>query len=220
MGWRKRLGTGVAVLAAATAAVGVLHMPFARGLLMRAGGCPFGQATLAQLEPARLAAVRSTRGSEAAPVRPALGFDLDRTTRKDLDAWADRAHVSCGEVREGLVFCKDVPAAALGMPAADGPVQELHLGFNTQGHLVDVATMRMHVARTETVRDVEKQLEAQVGAPHRTSGAFDDAHLAAEGPASLASTQYHYRDYVAEVMAARFSGDGLVLREHYMSAND
>jgi hypothetical protein len=220
MGWRRPLGTGVAVLAVATVAVGVLHMPFARALLVRAGGCPFGRATLAELEPARLAAIRCKRGTAAAPSRPALGFDLDRTARKDVDAWAERVHVACEEVREGLLTCNDVPASTLGLPAADGPIQKLSLGFNTHGHLVDVSTMRMHLARTETVRDVERSLEAQVGVPHQSSGAFDDAHLTAEGPASLASTRYRYRDYFAEVIAARFSSDGLVLREHYMSAND
>jgi hypothetical protein len=195
-------------------------MPFARGLLMRAGGCPFGQARLAEIEPVRMAAVRSERGTELAPIRPALGFELDRTTRKDVDAWADRAHVSCDEVREGVVSCKDVPAAFLGAAGEDAPVQELHFGFNTRGRLVDVATTRMHVARAATVREIEKNLEAKVGAPHQTTGAFDDAHLALEGPGSLASTRYRYRDYFAEVIAARFSGNGLVLREHYMSAND
>ena len=217
---KKRILVAAGALTAVVAAAGVAHMPFARGLLMRLGGCPFGSARLADVEPARRAAIAGERGLTPAPARPALGFDLDRTTRQDARAWADREHVTCHDVREGLVQCQDVAASALGLPEVDGPVGELSLGFDTRGRLVDVSTMRLHVAAVDGVRDIEGRLEAQIGTPHQRSGSFDEKHLALEGAYGLSSSRYRYRDYFAEVIAMRFASDGLVLREHYMSAND
>jgi hypothetical protein len=206
-------------LAAVVAAIGAMHMPFARDWLMSVGGCPVGHAPLAELEPARRAAMQSEKGVDAAPARPALGFELDKTTRADQRMWTDRSNVSCDEVREGLVLCKDVPSAALGLPEADGPVSELHLGFDTRGILVDIATMRMHTSASH-VQDIESRLEAQIGGPHQKSGSFDPVHLALSGAESLSSVRYRYNDYFAEVIAMRFQVDGLVLREHYASVND
>jgi hypothetical protein len=215
----KRWLGGIGTLATSVGLIGVLHMPFARSFLMDLGGCPVGHASLAQLEPARNAAIATEKGAVAAqaPMRPALGFALGKTTRADTEAWADRSHVSCDGVREGLVLCKDVPSSALGLPASDGKVGELHFGFDTHGLLVDVSTMRMHAEATPAA-DIEKRLEAQVGAPQQRTGSFDGPHLAANG--ALSSVRYRYRDYFAEVIAMRFKGDGLVVREHYMSAND
>jgi len=194
-------------------------MPFARRLLMRVGGCPVGNATLAEMEPTTRALIHAERGASPAPARPALGFDLDKTTRADVDAWADRSHVSCREKREGLVFCKNVPAAALAIPDADGPVSEVHLGFDTKGLLKDVATMRMN-STPRPAQDIVARLEAEVGPPQEKIGSFDDAHLAQMGPMGLSSFKYKYSDYIAELLAMRFKESGLVVREHYMSAND
>ena len=210
---------GLGALATSVGLVGLLHMPFARRLLMRVGGCPVGNASLAEMEPAVRSAVHAARGKDPAPSRPALGFDLDRTTRADADAWASRVHVSCHQEREGLVFCDNVPASALGLPDEDGPVSEVHLGFDTKGVLKDVATMRMN-ASSAPARDIEARLVAQVGEPQEKQGSFDDATLARSGVESLASVKYRYSDYLAELMAMRFQASGLVVREHYKSAND
>jgi hypothetical protein len=216
---QRKLWVGaIGALTTTVGLVGVLHMPCARGLLMRIGGCPVGRASLAEMEPARRAAINGERGVAIAPSRPALGFNLDKTTRAETRAWAKRSHISCDEVREGLVGCKNVPASALGLPEADGPVSELNFGFNTKGVLVDVSTMRMHVD-PRPVQDIEARLEAQVGEPQQRSGSFDGANLTQENP-DISTVRYRYRDYFAEVIAMRFQADGLVLREHYMSAND
>jgi len=216
----RRLVVGaVGTVAATVGLIGMLHMPFARGLLMRLGGCPVGNASLAEMEPRRHEIVDKERGATPAPARPALGFTLDKTTHAELDAWAERSHVSCREERKALVFCKDVPAAALGLPDVDGPVSEVHFGFYTKGTLFDVSTIR-NEATPRKAQEVESRLEAQVGPPQQKSGSFDDAHLALAGIRSLASVSYKYRDYFAEVIAMRFQEGGLVVREHFMSAND
>jgi hypothetical protein len=183
------------------------------------GGCPVGNASLAEMEPALVPVIHGLRGKAPAPARPALGFELDKTTRADAEAWASRSHVSCHEEREGLVFCNNVPASALGIPEADGPVSELHLGFNTKGVLKDVATMRMNTPPQRAI-DVTATLEKAVGAPQEHNGTFDEAHLALPGALGLSSVTYRYSDYIAEISAMRFQASGLVVREHYKSAND
>jgi hypothetical protein len=62
------------------------------------------------------------------------------------------------------------------------------------------------------------RLSAEVGPPH--GGSADESRLALANGNALTSVRYRYRDYVAEVVAMRSSPDGLVLREHYMSARD
>ena len=50
-------------------------------------------------------------------------------------------------------------------------------------------------------------------------GSFDDAHLAVHGAQGMGTLTYRYSDYIAELTAMRFQ-TGLVVREHYRSAND
>ena len=217
----KRLLIGATGIVATTVGlVGVLHMPFARNLLMDIGGCPVGHASLAELEPAIKAAQQAQRGTDAAPARPALGFTLDKTTRADAVAWAERAHVSCKDQREGLFFCYDVPAAAVGLDEADGPVSEVHFGFNTKGVLFDLATMRMN-SSAKPATDIASHLATQLSAPpQKINGSFDEAKLSKAGPMTISTLSYHYKDYIAELTAMRLNEPGLVVREHYVSVTD
>jgi hypothetical protein len=169
------------------------------------------------MEPTVKAIVAAQRGSTPAPARPALGFELDKTTKGDALAWAAKQGVSCSEVRDGLLKCTDVPASAFGLPEADGPASEMHFGFNTKGVLEDVSTMRLN-AQAKPGADIAAKLLAQVGEPQTKSGAFDDDFLAKNYQVS--TVQYRYSDYLAEVTALRTNGTGLVVREHYRSATD
>ncbi len=208
----------VTVLAGAAAVVGVggvLHLPFARGVLMKAGGCPVGNASLAAMEPARRELIRANRGADPAPARPALGFNLDVTRRDEVLAWASGAGVACHEEREGLTFCDNVPARALGIPEADGPVSEVHFGFGPRGVLVDVATMRNNATARPAI-DIRARLAKEVGAPKEEHGGFDEETLARP----VSTVTYRYNDYMAELIAMRLPSQGLVVREHYMSARD
>jgi hypothetical protein len=203
--------------------VGVLHMPFARGLLMSAGGCPMAgnRATAAQVETVRREAMVSVRGTAPAPARPALGFELDRTTHADVMAWSTREHVACEDVRDGLVHCAQVPASAVGLDADHVALSELSLGFDTQGRLVNLTTLRVRLSddgAASTLSDIVGRLSAEMGPPH--GGSIEQSKLALSSGEGLTSVRYRYRDYIAEVVAMRASRDGLMLREHYMSARD
>jgi hypothetical protein len=203
-------------------------MPFARGLLMRAGGCPMAGAKMsaAQADHARrmgLAAMGPATASRTAPARPALGFALDGTTLTDIHAWASREHVDCDDVREGFVKCSHVSPAALGRPDVEGPIDELALAFDPQGHLVNLTTLRMHLTPEQGARaaqEIVSSLDGNLGISGDVTADFSADHLSKAGAAGIASRAYHYGDYVADVTAMTLSTSGLALREHYMSARD
>lgn len=213
-------------LTVCTVAVGVLHTPLARPLLMRLGGCPMAGAhmTPAQMDTARSLAVSASRGTRIAPFRPALGFALDATTLPEVHAWAAREHVDCEDARAGFVTCSHVDPIAIGRPAIEGAIDELDLGFDVRGHLVNVTTLRSHMRSDDAAkaaRDMALWLSAKLGPADRANGgAFDARRLAVAGVDSLATVGYRYRDYFADVMAMNLPASGASVREHYMSANN
>jgi hypothetical protein len=126
--WRW-IGKSCAALLALLAAVGILHLPWARSFLWRAGGCPVPRATAAQVEAAQVRAFGRLRGPAAAKARSALGFGLEITTRADVEAWARKHRIACESHREGaLLLCDAVPASAVS-PGATGTYDELAFGF-------------------------------------------------------------------------------------------
>jgi hypothetical protein len=218
---RRRLLATAGGVTFSIAAIGALHMPFARGLLMRVGGCPMAGAkmTPVEMDAARHLAVAANPGTTAAPARPALAFTLDVTTLADVHAWAKSAHVDCDDVHPGLVKCTDVP----GPRARAGAIDELALGFNTAGHLVNVTTLRQHLSPSQaadSARDLTTALRAELGPGGHTAGTFDAAHLAQPGAYSTAMLSYRFADYVADVTAMNMGASGTSVREHYMSARD
>jgi hypothetical protein len=213
---------GGATLVALTAFVGFLHTPAGRPLLARVGiGCPI-KASAEDVEHARLVSVRATRGDTVSPARPALGFQLDTMTLADVNAWADRNHVSCDESRSGsLLRCKDVPTSAIG---GSGPkIDELAFGFTPKTKiLVNLTSIRegldSAVAATE-MNEVASDLKSKLGAPSLASGSRSATYLGG-GVMHTAMLEYRFSDYIADVSATNLSGHDLMLREHYMSARD
>jgi hypothetical protein len=206
-----------------TLAIGLLHTPLGRPLLARLGvGCPV-QASPEDVERARLQSAHATRGTEASPAQPALGFVLGKMTIKDLSAWADRERVSCDETRSGTVLtCKDVPERALG-GRAGRVVDELVLAFSpvTQ-RLVNIATTQYGLdANTAAAQmsAVVASLEQQLGKPTREAGERSGNYLASR-PMRTALVRYRFSDYQADITATNLPGKGTMLREHYMSARD
>jgi hypothetical protein len=221
---KRALVTGVIFVGSGVALVGVLHMPFARGLLMQAGGCPMATAASPeQIDQAHQAALAKVRGTERAPARPAFGFALEKTTRDDVTTWASHQNLSCETDRGKVLRCNAVPAAAVGVPAVQGPITTLSFAFNAKDILVDVSSMRMHLrpeAGLAAVTDIADGLAKQLGPPHTHLGAFDVEHLSQKSVAGLSNIAYRFHDYVVDVVTMSFETDGLVLREHYASIAD
>ena len=214
------VAAGLGVL---TLAMGLLHTPLGRPLLARLGvGCPV-QASPEDVERARLHSAHATQGSEASPAQPALGFVLDKMTLAEVLAWAEREHISCEDSRGGtLLSCKNVPESALAGQSG-GPVDQLELAFspNTK-RLVNLTTTQSGLdgnAAAARMGRVVAGLEQQLGKPSREVGERSGAYLAA-APLRTALVRYRFTDYQADISATNFPGQGMIVREHYMSARD
>jgi hypothetical protein len=222
--WKRALTITGILVGTFVAVGGVLHLPFARGLLMKAGGCPMAvEASAQELDKAHMGSLARERGADMAPARPAFGFALDTTTRSEVLAWAEQARVACQRDRGAIVRCNAVPASAVGAPDVQGPITSLSFGFNAQDKLVDVSSMRMHMtpaAGLASVTDITGNLSKQLGEPHKHLGAFDLEHLSQKSVAGLSNIAYRFHDYAVDIVAMSFDSDGLVLREHYASIAD
>jgi len=221
----KRLAIAAGAMVFTTAGIGALHMPFARSLLMRLGGCPMAGArvTPKEMDNGRRMALEVERGKTAAPARPAVGFVLDSTSLADVHAWAARERVSCEDRHPGLVVCTDVKPGAVGLPDAEGTIDELALGFNQRGALANETTTRGHLTPQGAERAahvIVGSLSAKLGPADKSVGSFGAQQLSGPAAASISTVSYRYLDYVAEVSAINLPRSGLSVREHYMSAND
>lgn len=216
---------GAGGVGALVAAVGLLHLPCARSLLMRAGGCPLAGArlSLAQSEKARHISADAERGTGAAPARPALVFALDDTTFAQARAWARANRLDCEEPRDGAMRCDHVPPQSLGLSATAPSDAQVWLEFNARGKLVNVSTFRSHLppdVAASTVRQITASLASRLGHPTGSVGGFDADHLAQPAAASVASVSYRFGDYIADVSALNFQSSGVAVHEQYTSARD
>jgi hypothetical protein len=221
------LGT-VGTMALSTAAIGALHMPFARSFMMRLGGCPMAgvHMTAAETDTARHMGLAenpvASLNAGSAPVRPALGFQLDATTLADVHAWASRVHVDCDDIRDGVVKCTDVSPSAVSRSGNEGHIDELVLAFNPRGRLVNITALRSHLkpgSAAQAAQQIASALASELGTA-KTAGGFDAERLSKAGAESLGVVSYRFTNYVANVTAMNLPGSGASVREHYMSAND
>lgn len=214
---RRALAGICGALLLSTLAIGALHTKPGRTYLMRFAsfsGCPIGGASAAQTESVRRAAVAHDRGVDTAPFRPALGFQLDRSTVADVRAWASSHRIDCAEYREATyVSCAHVPAGALSLPSSNGELSEVSFAFTREGPLVSVTALYSHqsdVNASAIARRAKAEMEQQLGPAPKTAGSFDL-------PGGVATLSYRYRDYAADMTTARVPGSGFVVREAFTS---
>ena len=203
--------------------VGLLHTRVGRPLLgqLGLGGCPVA-ASAEDVEHARMASARATRGIAQSPSRPALGFQLDSMTRGDVEAWAERHHIACESARsDTLLRCARVPADAIG--EAGPEVDALTFGFVPKTlKLVNITAVRHGLDGEHAATQMEtiaSHLRSELGAPEKALGDRTATYLSG-GDLRTAIVTYRFADYIADVTATNIPGRGLMLREHYMSAKD
>ena len=216
-----------AVMAGLTGIVGVLHFPFAAPLLRKifpGSVCPITRGTPAQIDRAHALGAAAIRNAARAPApaRPALGFQLNQTRKGDLDTWAARHGVSCGSIagNENLQRCTAVSAAAVGQPSDLGPLEEVTFEFESNGHLVNVQTLRRHLTPEQAARAagaLEGRAAAALGAPSSFGGEATVAHLARRFLATYVAV-HSFTDYRATVSATNLANTGMMVREEYLSA--
>ena len=212
----KRAGLGVVF---ACGAILALHLPLAKPLLARIGGCPVGRLTPAAVERAQHVAIRARRGATPAPARPAIGFSLEAATRSDVESWARARAIDCTSSRQGaLLKCDRVPAEALAEGGAEA-LDEIAFGFRLADHkLINLTTLRSGLEAEPARRRfaaISARLSGALGAA--PAGRLPAPGWNGEAPAFVS---YRFSDYIAEVSSMRLPGRGVVLREHYLSARE
>ncbi len=202
-----------ATLALLVGAIGLLHTPLAKPWLMKLGGCPLDESP-ASAENSRVKTVRVERGTQAAPSRAALGFELETMGPDGVRAWASDNHVQCTEQREASFFaCKHVSAAALHRATGADEVDFTFRPGNRK--LVSVTTYRfgLSVAEARSGFDTATlRLARDLGEAHTRR---DTESLTA--PYATAALAYRYRDLLVDVTATNLPGKGVGLMESYVS---
>ncbi|RAS20618.1 hypothetical protein [Paraburkholderia bryophila] len=211
----------VAAMCVSIAAIGWMHTSQGRQLLARLGvSCPVDTVDSQVVLSMRNNAISRERGSLAAPDRPALGLQLDRSTEMDVAGQMARDNVHCDEISRGFRYlrCRGVPAQLL---RTNGPpVSEIWFSFKPDRTLMAINLYRRGMTESETRqswRIALENLREALGAPTATTG---DATLTSlmEKPVAVARVEYSYSDYVATVTASHLPYGGLAVREQYMSA--
>lgn len=223
---RRAASRVVAAALLLTGIVGVLHMPFAAPFLRSVfpSICPMKRGTPEQIDRAHALAVAAIQssGTTAAPARPALGFELDKSTKADLDAWAAKHKVSCASIAGNATLqkCTAVPAAAVGQPESLGALEEVTFEFQSTGALVNVQTLRRHLSPAQAAAAVsvlEQDAASVLGAPTTVGGEPTAEHLS-RGLLATYVAVHHFTDYRATVSATNLASTGMMVREEYISA--
>lgn len=198
----KRAGAAVGgALALVVGAGAFLHTPAGRPLLAVLAGkaCPFGHAKLdpARREELRRLGLHKLAGSAGpAPAHAALGFELGKSVRADVDAWVARHGVTCKSESQGAgLACDAVAGAAVGR--VDAATGSLTFRFDPRGRLVGVLYMvrtpdaghAVALARSEQAR-----LRERFGEPTRAVGKLTVASLT-NGALRQARAEYRFRDF-------------------------
>jgi hypothetical protein len=208
--------------------MGFAHTPQGRPVLAwmaSAGGCPVpmgGKLTVAQREQARRRQVQAARTETRAQERPALGFELDRSTRSEVTAKLADAGVSCKDRSEVAIVCSGVPAALLPGSFQGLDAELLTLSFAPDDRLVLVDVSRRKSSPEEAAQAIEAvatDLSRRAGPPARTAGERSASYLAA-GTWRQARAEFRFADYIADVSATNMGEAGVLVREAYRSAND
>ena len=215
---RRKLGVGLGLAVAATALLGFAHTSAGRPLLTwlgrsGAGSCPMGaQATAAQLEAQRAAAMAPLRGLDPTPSHRALGLTIDTSTPAEVRAWAESRGMECEKsLIQSAIRCEGTVAA--------GAIRDVYARFNEGEHLVALDIFRAgDTGSLASARFDERRsrLEAELGPPSETTGEATATYLEAE-PLRRAAIAYRFRDYAADVSAVNHAASGVVVREQYRS---
>jgi hypothetical protein len=182
--------------------IAVAHTPLGGSMLTWFGpACPVDQLGPKQIESARVAALRSKRGSQLERTRPALEFELGESTRADVETSFARQG-SCQPERADTALRCSLRDAQVFAQFADGKLVALDLFRNTSDATRALAWLV----------ELEHTLSARVGQATARFGTFEASALSARFAQSI--VEYRYASYVAQISALN-TGDTIKLREQY-----
>ena len=219
----KRVATSIALVAiASTGVMGFLHTKMGKPLLMKLGGCPVGNVSAAEMEKLRgqtfVAAQPATETPP--PATFAMGFELDKSTLKDVNTWAASHNITCDDSREGSVLvCASVRPKDLPSPSdSEVGITELTFGFRASDKaLYTVTSWRQDIsaeAASLAMITSGKKMVSVLGQPHKVVGQPTAEYLS-DGMAT-AVINYQFTGYTASVSATKMPA-GVWVREVFTS---
>lgn len=229
---RKRLWRSAAVVGTlavlGTGLIGFAHTDAGRPLLaflMGVPGCPAGMDELAQVDPEAVEAYRRAqfaqrRGTGVATSRAALGLDLGRATRADVESWATSQALDCTSEREDTVMRCGATCELQSDLAGAPPIQDLYLQFTPEGVLVAVDVLRLGVPAGQALAYIDSTTAAlteALGAPDETRGPTS-ATAMEKRLLSRRAVSFERADYLATISATHFGAKRqVVVREQYQA---
>ncbi len=228
---RVALKSALALSLVLVALIGFAHTKTGRplrpllGLGARVGGCPLGYdqtQTPEQRELARRSFAATHAGSQSAPERPALGFDLDVTTQADVESWAKTNHVSCIPHKSGAdLACEHVSSDLLPAHFNHVRVDDLWLNFGEKSQLISIVAIRRDpsaVAVSTAFEQITDEVTREAGQATASNGHASATQLSS-GLLHQTSAEYRFHNYYALARATNM-GDAFVLTEEYRSLPD
>ena len=181
--------------------------------------CPADHITSTQMDEWRAKAATILQGDLMAPLRPALGLELNETTIRQAAVWLEDKGLDCVHGVRGYAFlrCHKVDPKILGMSSST-PIDEFDLSFNSKGKLVSVNLLHRKLTPengVEVFTEIVADLKEDLGMPNKISGDLSVQNF--KTPLSAVSVEYNYKDYLAKVTASSLPWSGVVIYEQYMS---
>ncbi|GAC1352284.1 MAG: hypothetical protein NVS3B20_14860 [Polyangiales bacterium] len=223
------LATAVAIPALGVGLIGFGHTQAGRPILSLLGirmGCPVGydrKVTAAEIDAYRAKSVKTLSGQGEAHDRTALGFELGKTTRADVSAWAKGAGAGCSTLDSDTALrCKGLPGSSfVGVTRAE-PIDDLFFRFDGGGRLVALDATRMGVAPEEAASFLDAEggkLRERLGPPTQPLGDHTAAFLAS-GPMLRSGLEYRFANYAVDLSATNVGGRGILVREQYRAIDN
>jgi hypothetical protein len=176
-------------------------------------GCPMGfdKVDPVWVEGFRKKTLDEHDGQAQSKGRPALSFELGKTSEDDVKAFIATQGDRCELTRQGSVYrCKNVHLD-------EGPsIDDLHLQVDQEGRLVAVDAFRSGADADATLAHYErlgKDLAVKVG-PVTKEFAMSPEELKAQR-LRRAAREFRYSGYVATVSVMNYGKRGIRVREQY-----
>jgi hypothetical protein len=195
------------------------------------GACPLGfdkaaKADPAQREEARQHRAVARRGQGKAAARPALGFELDKTTRADIEAWASSRGITCAKpaapIFDSDLDCSKIKPGSLPRDASALGAESVWFQFDQAGRLMSLRAVRYGAdapaAATSLASSIET-LSREAGAATKRTGEPSAEFLSA-GLLRQTRTEFAFEDYFASATATTMRADKYMVVEEYRSLLD
>jgi hypothetical protein len=218
----KALGMCAGAASAFFVLMAFVHTPQGLALWGRLRGsqsCPYGMdghASPAERDARRAAETEALRGVGRATSVAFLGFELNKTTRTDVDVWARAQGIQCRPVRTSISDLECSSPKPAGASVAQGEPSTFFFVFNRHGALKSIHAMTDYAdaeAATAAFAQLRQSANTNFGAHFSERGEASAAYLSA-GVLRQVTTEYRLHDVFARLIATRLASSYVVEQKY------